>query len=124
MRDPSDAQRGLPNQTWQRVAELARERPDWLPVLHAACDEAEADEQYGGRFAGRWVLQRLKTGPGQDAWKPGLRLLAGYGLLVKDGESTRGGRRAYYRMPDWRAIRAALARLADEGSSSHPRSNG
>lgn len=124
MRDLSDRQLGNQDRTWKKVAELARERPDWLPVLHAACDEAEADEQYGGRFAGRWVLQRLKTGPGQERWKPGLRLLAGYGLLVKDGESTRGGRRAYYRMPDWRGVRLALARLTADGSTSDYRPDG
>lgn len=99
---------------WLRVAELARERPDWVPVLDAACAEAEEAEAYGGRFAGRWVLQRLEQKTGRREWRPGLRLLVGYGLLEKGGESTRGGRRAYYRMPHWREVKKMLGRLALE----------
>ena len=102
---------------WERVTELARERPDWLPVLEAACDEAEEAEPYGGRFAGRWVLERLKRRTGQNEWRPGLRLLTAYGLLTKDGDSTRGGRRAYYRMDAWREIKTALANLPVDGVS-------
>lgn len=96
---------------WRRVTELARERPDWLPVLQAACEEAEEAEKFGGRFAGRWVLERLRRRTGGFEWRPGLRLLTGYGLLIKDGESTRGGRRAYYRMPNWRDVEQALRML-------------
>lgn len=102
---------------WSRVTELARERPDWLPVLQAACEEAEEVERYGGRFAGRWVLERLRQQTGRFEWRPGLRLLTGYGLLVKDGESTRGGRRAYYRMPNWRDVAHALHRLVSNESN-------
>lgn len=94
-----------------RVAELARERPGWLIVLKAATAVAEAAEPHGGRFAGRWVLEELSTELGRPAWLPGLRLLVGYGLIEKSGESTRGGSRAYYRMPHWQAIRTALDRL-------------
>lgn len=97
---------------YERVVELARERPDWLPVLRAACEEAETTEPFGGRFAGRWVLQRLPKPTGEPQHRPGLRLLVGYGLLEKSGESTRGGRRAYYRMPAWREIRQALDELS------------
>ncbi|HCU97516.1 MAG TPA: hypothetical protein DHU96_34340 [Actinobacteria bacterium] len=96
---------------WQKVTELARERPDWLPVLRAACEEAEQSERFGGRFAGRWVLQRLATPGGPPQHRPGLRLLVGYGFLEKAGESSRGGRRAYYRMPEWRNVKHALDRL-------------
>lgn len=98
----------------QRVMELARERADWIPVLRAACDEAEESEKYGGQFAGRWVLQRLSATRGEPAWLPGLRLLVGYGLMEKAGASTRGGRRAYYRMPLWRQVRAALDAVQQE----------
>ena len=45
------------DKTWLEVTELACERRDWLPVLQAACKVAEESEPYGGRFAGRWVLQ-------------------------------------------------------------------
>ena len=91
---------------------LAFEHPDWVPVLQAACDQAQASERFGGEFAGSWVLQKLKEQTGEPAWKPGLRLLVGYGLLAKSGESTRGGRRAYYRMPDRTGVEQALAELA------------
>jgi hypothetical protein len=96
-------------EAWNRVAELVRERPEWLPVLRAACKVAEESEPYGGRFAGRWVLQEA------GHWAPGLRVLASYGLLEKSGQSTRQGRRAYYRMPDWRDVRQALSRLDTTG---------
>jgi hypothetical protein len=92
-------------QAWDRVSELARERPEWLPILKAACEQAEESEPYGGRFAGRWVLEKV------GHWAPGLRVLVGYGLLEKSGESTRQGRRAYYRMPDWREVKEAVRRL-------------
>ena len=97
------------DEVWLRVTELAQERREWLPVLEAACKVAEESEPYGGRFAGRWVLEEAKT------WKPGLRVLVTYGLVEKSGESTRGGRRAYYRMPDWREVRQALVRLRELG---------
>ena len=92
-------------QAWDRVSELARERPEWLPILKAACEQAKESEPYGGRFAGRWVLEKY------GSWAPGLRVLVGYGLLEKSGESTRQGRRAYYRMPDWRDVEEAVSRL-------------
>lgn len=101
---------------YNKVAELAREREDWLPVLDAACAEAEESERFGGRFAGRWVLQRAAQDFGQPMWKPGLRLLVGYGLLQKDGESTRGGRRAYYKMANWRQVSEALKSVRAQGA--------
>ena len=86
--------------TREAVLALAYEQPDWLPVLRAACVVAEKSEPYGGRFAGSWVLQELARHVNGPVWRPGLRLLASYGLLEKSGDSTRGGNRAYYRMPD------------------------
>src|SRR5260370_37314723 len=102
-------------EVFNKVAEVGREREDWLPVLEAACAEAEESERFGGRFAGRWVLQRAAKEFGQPMWKPGLRLLVGYGLLQKDGESTRGGRRAYYKMANWRPGRGAVRWLRAQG---------
>jgi hypothetical protein len=93
------------------VLRLAYEHPDWVPVLRAACVQARKSEPYGGQFAGRWVLQELEHETGQRQWQPGLRRLVAYGLLEKVGESTRGGRRAYYRMPDPDGVEQALARL-------------
>lgn len=97
---------------------LALEQPDWVPVLKAACERAETSERYGGEFAGSWVLQHMAKQSGKPVWRPGLRLLVSYGLIEKVGESTRGGRRAYYRMPDRIGVERALAELEQGG---HPR---
>ena len=93
------------------VMALAYEHPEWIPVLQAACSVAEETEQYGGRFAGAWVLQELERQTGQPQWRPGLRRLVTYGLIEKAGDSTRGGRRAYYRMPDRAGVVRALGAL-------------
>jgi len=85
----------------EAVLLLGREHPAWLPVVQACYEEAARP----GRFAGAWVLRRL----GQ--WRPGLRLLVRYGILEKVGETTRGGRRAYYRMPDREGVGRALREL-------------
>ncbi len=96
--------------TARSVFRLASERPDWIPVLRAACQSARRAEEFGGEFAGAWVLAELGR-TGQPSWRPGLRTLAAYGLIQKSGESTRGGRRAYYRMPHREAIEEALEQL-------------
>ena len=87
---------------------LAFEQPGWLPVVRAACAQAREAEPYGGEFAGSWVLQKMKDQTGEPAWRPGLRLLVAYGIIEKSGESTRGGRREYYRMPDRAGVEEAL----------------
>ena len=97
--------------TRQSVRRLAQEEPDWVPVLRAACSWAVKAEPYGGEFAGSYVLRELSNMTGQPAWVPGLRRLVAYGLLEKAGESSRGGRRAYYRMPDRLGVEQALAEL-------------
>jgi hypothetical protein len=94
----------------QRVLELAHDHRDWLPILRAACTLA-ARTGPEGQFAGRWVLQEYASTTGESAWAPGLRRLVAYGLLEKVGESTRGGKRAYYRMPDREEVEKALAEL-------------
>lgn len=99
------------NHTGQAVQRLAYDHPDWVPVLRAACEQARKSEPFGGQFAGRWVLQEWAQQTGTQQWKPGLRLLVAYGLLEKVGESTRGGRRAYYRMPDRARVEQALKNL-------------
>jgi hypothetical protein len=90
--------------TKQLVTRLLYEHPDEEPVLRAACAQARKCEPYGGEFAGSWVLQEMAEQTGERSWRPGLRRLVAYGLLEKSGESTRGGRRAYYRMPDREGI--------------------
>ena len=90
---------------------LASEKPEWLPPLRAACESARKAEQYDGEFAGSWVVSELEQQTGERAWLPGLRTLAVYGLLEKSGPSTRGGRRAYYRMPDRPGVELGLEEL-------------
>jgi hypothetical protein len=93
------------------VLRLAYEDPEWLAVLRAACVQARKSAPYGGEFAGRWVLQEVERMTGAPTWRPGLRKLVACGLLEKAGESTRGGRRAYYRMPDPDGVEKALAEV-------------
>lgn len=91
----------------QAVRRLAHEHPEWLPVLEAAAFVAADVEQHGGEFAGAWVVDELARRGGRR-WIPNLRILVTYGLLEKSGPSTRGGRRAYYRMPDRLEVERAL----------------
>ena len=113
----TDVQRGVGN--------LAAERPDWIPVLEAAIAVSERVDPYGGEFAGAWVIDELEHLAGRRTWLPNLRVLLTYGLVEKVGESTRGGRRAYYRMPARKAITEALARLKppvpNRKTEEHPR---
>jgi hypothetical protein len=82
------------------VKVLAREHPDWLDVVRASYEEAGQSD----RFAGAWVCQRL------GRWVPSLRMLAAYGILEKV-DTSRGGRRAYYRMPARQEVGKALREL-------------
>lgn len=99
------------------VQRLATEHPEWLPVLEAAVAVAANVEGQGGEFAGAWVVDELAQ-RGSPRWIPNLRILVSYGLLEKSGPSTRGGRRAYYRMPDRAEVEQALeAWHAQRGSA-------
>ncbi len=97
------------NSGYQAVMRLAQERPDLLPAVRSSLRRADAAVPYGGEFAGSWVLQDL------GSWLPGLRTLRAAGILEKAGESTRGGNRAYYRMPDRDGVRRALDELESLG---------
>jgi hypothetical protein len=97
------------------IRRLAAERPSWVPVARAACAEARRAQPYGGRFAGSWVLKELGRESGRPAWRPGLRVLVNYGVLQKSSESTRGGRRSYYCMPEVDAVEKALRELTAQG---------
>jgi hypothetical protein len=94
----------------QLVMRLANERPEWIPILDAACEWAKKTEANDGDFAGAWVFNELLRRK-QPCLISNLRPLVGYGLLVKSGESTRGGNRAYYKMPQREAIERALDQL-------------
>ena len=85
---------------YEAVILLAKERPGWLDVVKTCCIEAAETDQ----FAGAWVFWRL------GRWFPSLRTLVRYGILEKVGTS-RGGRRAYYRMPRREEVRRALQDL-------------
>ncbi len=89
---------------YEAVIELLRDHPEWHPVVIASLEEAQAIK--GSRIAGAWILQRAKERGVQ--WVPNFRKLVSYGILQKDGESTRGGRRAYYSMPDIKGVERAL----------------
>lgn len=106
--------------TSRAVMRLASERPDWIPVLRAACAAARRAESYDGEFAGAWVLSELEKQTGNREWRPGLRTLAAYGLLEKSGPSTRGGRRSYYRMPDRPGVEQALQELERRNTDRVP----
>jgi hypothetical protein len=86
---------------------------DLVGLLQAACVLSRRGEENGtGVFAGRWVLQEWATRTGGTTWRPGgLRPLAAEGLIVNAMQSTRGGHRAYYRMPDREEIERTLAEL-------------
>jgi hypothetical protein len=102
------------------VRRLAREHPAWLPVLEAAVAVATDAEAHGGEFAGAWVVDELGR-RGAPRWIPNLRILVSYGLLEKSGPSTRGGRRAYYRMPDRTEIVKALESGRSAGHAQNQR---
>ena len=99
---------------YNAVKILARERPDWLPVVGASLKCAKEYQQ----FAGKWVLEELnksgwlglRSGNRSVKWLPGLRTLVTYGILKHEG-SARGGRRAYYSMPDPEGVGEALREL-------------
>src|SRR5271157_2314103 len=79
-----------------------RDHPDWLDVVRACVVEAT---RCRGEFAGAWVLREAKKS-GRD-WLPNLRPLVSCGILCRT-DVTRGGRRAYYVMPDIEGVKMAL----------------
>lgn len=90
--------------TYEATVALLREFPQWRGIVSAAVEEAKTTSS--GRFAGKWVLD--KANKHGITWVPNLRKLVSYGILTKVGESTRGGARAYYSMPDVESVERAL----------------
>jgi hypothetical protein len=86
------------------VKRLAKERPNWLPIVEECLKCAK---EYG-KFAGSWVLNGVKKKG--IKWFPGLRTLSAYGIL-KHTETTRSGRRAYYVMSDPEGVEKVLKEL-------------
>lgn len=93
------------------VKRLAIEKPEWLPIVESVVMCAK--RLNSTELAGSWVLneaiRRGITWKGKK-WFPGLRTLAAYGILKKVG-TARGGRRAYYIIPDMEGIEKALQEL-------------
>ncbi len=85
---------------YEAVILLGKEQPTWVDVVRTCYDKAsETDE-----FAGAWVSWRL------GRWFPSLRPLARRGIVEKVDVS-RGGKRAYYRMPKRDEVGQALREL-------------
>lgn len=102
--------------TAQQVLRLLNEYPEEQLLLRAACETARKCEP--GDFAGSWVLQEMERQTGERSWRPGLRRLSAFGLIEKTG-TARGGRRAYYQMPDRAGVEQALAEIeARRGANS------
>lgn len=93
------------------IRRLASEHPHWVAVVEAAVAVANRSGAADAEFAGSWVLKELESRAGQRQWIPNLRLLVTYGILEKSGESTRGGRRAYYRFVNRAATQDALEEI-------------
>jgi hypothetical protein len=97
--------------TRQQVLRLAMENPQWLRALEVSCDVATENRTWE-QFAGTDVMQRLRREGRLEV--PNLTPLVSYGLLERVG-GARGGKRAYYSMPDIEGVREALAE-ADKGT--------
>jgi SOS-response transcriptional repressor LexA len=88
---------------------LLHDDPNWAPIVAAALEKAKALN--GSGMAGAWVLALAKERG--ILWLPNLRKLVSYGILEKEGESTRGGRRAYYTMPDIQGVQEAMDEMGE-----------
>lgn len=87
---------------YRGVKRLAKEHSNWLPIVKVCLQLAKED----GEFAGKWVLDECQRRE-ITKWFPGLRRLVAYGIL-KHESTARGGRRAYYSMPDPEGTEKAL----------------
>lgn len=120
-------------ETDRAVRRLCVEHPEWLSVLEVAVELANTTASLGGEFAGSQVVEKLAQ-VASSRRIPNLRILVSYGLLEKSGPTTRGGRRAYYRMPDpagvvkaielWRSqkgrAKPTVLRFVGIGASTEP----
>lgn len=80
----------------------------WLDVIEECLYAADAAQRFNGEFPGARVWRALREKNKHPF--PNLKPLVTYGILEKT-ESSRGGRRAYYAMPDRDGVRRALADL-------------
>lgn len=96
------------SQGYNGVKRLFRESPNWIPIVEVCLEEAKT---ISGEFAGAWVLEAAKKKG--ITWFPNLRTLTAAGILQRTGTS-RGGRRAYYIMPDPEGVERALQELRQQ----------
>ncbi len=87
------------------ILEYAKNSDYWLQIVKAALG---LSKKYNGGFAGSWVLNKVKESG--IKWFPGLRKLSSCGILERT-DTSRGGRRAYYIMPDPGGVEEALREL-------------
>jgi hypothetical protein len=93
---------GTASSGYTATKRFLRDHPTWRDIVEACIVEAN---RASGEFAGAWALNEVKkTG---RRWFPNLRPLVSYGILRKT-DVTRGGRRAYYVMPDVAGVSVAL----------------
>lgn len=99
----------------EAVKRLAAEQPEWVPAVRAALTLAESGRDV---FPGASIVGELRRQQAARTWYPNFRPLATYGVVEKAGRSTRGGSRAYYRIPDLEGVRQGLRDLeATEGGA-------
>ncbi|MBW7996078.1 MAG: hypothetical protein FVQ81_05790 [Candidatus Glassbacteria bacterium] len=91
---------------YEAVKKLASTYPDWIPLVEAALVVSKSCQ--GDQFAGRWVLNKMKE-KGIDRF-PHLRRLVAFEILERKDVS-RGGKRAYYTIPDPEGVERALKEL-------------
>lgn len=82
---------------------LLEKKPEWFPVVK---ESLEASKKYR-EFAGKWILENLREKKKDYPIGPGLKTLSAFGILKRTNTS-RGGRRAYYVMPDPSGVEKAL----------------
>jgi hypothetical protein len=89
----------------EQVRRLAMENLQWVRALEVACDVATEKAEWR-QFAGTEVIKRLLASGELEL--PNLTPLVAYGLLVKVGDSARGGKRAYCWVPDLNGVSRAI----------------
>jgi len=90
---------------------LVADRPDWIEVVEECLKTSDEAQRYNGEFPGARVWKVMKEK--NKYLFPNLKPLVTYGILRKT-DSSRGGRRAYYVMPDRNGVRRALTELNEE----------
>jgi hypothetical protein len=99
------AMNGTASTGYTATKRFLRDHPTWRDIVVACIVEAK---RANGEFAGSWVLNEVKKAG--RTWFPNLRPLVSYGVLQRT-DVTRGGRRAYYVVPDVEGVSFALKEI-------------